>query len=188
MPSERQKQQRANILSKLRNEPASTNLQAYFERLKKGCLTWDIETFIEGANTFAKLCGPARAKYYDNPLKGLRSANSLTKLWDETYPEEPITLWDRDIRHQCPASWSNGLEGLWMYTAWPGHVHPDFAPKDFGTLAEEAKEFANHTLNAEDWDDGWIEFHVQFSNLSLSPFMWVDFDQGTVTSISKILD
>jgi hypothetical protein len=49
MPSERQKQQRANILSKLRNEPASTNLQGYFERLKKGCLTWDIETFIEGA-------------------------------------------------------------------------------------------------------------------------------------------
>jgi hypothetical protein len=120
MPSERQKQQRANILSKLRNEPASTNLQGYFERLKKGCLTWDIETFIEGANTFAKLCGPARVQYYDNPLKGLRSANSFTKLWDETYPEEPITLWNWDIRHQCPASWSNGLEGVRCFLTYRG--------------------------------------------------------------------
>jgi hypothetical protein len=314
MPSERQKRQRANILSGLRNEPASTNLQAYFERLKKGSPTWDIETFVEGANTFAKLCGPARAKYYDNPLKGLRSANSFTKRWNETYPEEPITLWDRDIRHQCPASWTNALEGvrcfltyrgegapsqalneliqgpttldcgmfcqlllwmairylvgdglfdrlfefgqghftlmqnweesplfafydepsllcgseariqtrtvfnhpeylarhpggesrlhnvtridgynivfdpdapqnilsdkeieerlrqaynaprdfadlekLWMYTAWPGHVHPDFAPKDFGTLAEEANKYAHHTLDAAEWNDGRVE-------------------------------
>jgi hypothetical protein len=127
MPSERQKQQRANILSKLRNEPASTNLQAYFERLKEGCPTWDIETFIEGANTFAKLCGPERSKHYDNPLKRLRSANSFTRLWNQIYHEEPITLWDRDIRHQYPASWSNELEGARCVLACQGEGTPSQA-------------------------------------------------------------
>jgi hypothetical protein len=55
-----------------------------------------------------------------------------------------------------------------MYTPWPGHVHPDFAPKDFGTLAEEAKESANHTLNAEDWDDGRVEREKSAHGLSFT--------------------
>ena len=69
---EQHRQQRANILSKLHNEPASIHLRAYFKRLEEGSPTWDIDTFIEGAKCFANLGGPGRAEYYDKTLKGLQ--------------------------------------------------------------------------------------------------------------------
>lgn len=308
--SDQRKQQRANTLSKLHREPASIELQAYFKRLEEGSVTWDIDTFVKGARLFADLSGPGRAKYYNNSLKGLHYPNSFTKLWNEKYRQEPITLWDQNIRRQCPSSWSNGLgqagcflshrgdgtlsqglnhllqgpttldcgmfcqlllwmairyvigdgrfdklfnfekgqfnitpswensllepfydhplhslqsqsririktfynhpkylakhpggeeqlqnviqidadnitfdpttsqnvllatelehslmqgyndprdfadyERLWIYTADPNRVHPDFAPKNYGTLAKEAEEYVNHTLNESEWEE-----------------------------------
>ena len=68
--SEQRKQERANILSKLYDEPASIHLRAYFKRLEEGSPNWDIDTFIEGAKCFANLSGSERIKYYGNILKG----------------------------------------------------------------------------------------------------------------------
>jgi hypothetical protein len=61
------------------------------------------------------------------------------------------------------------LEKLWMYTAWPDHVHPDCAPKDFGTLAEEANKYVHHTLDAADcWDDSRVEREKRAHGLSFT--------------------
>lgn len=41
---------REALLLKMRNEPASSPLQAYFEKLKKGSDIWDVETYIGFVN------------------------------------------------------------------------------------------------------------------------------------------
>lgn len=105
-PSQQQIEQRTNTLLKLHDEPASENLQAYFKRLEVGSPIWGLDTFIEGAKYLANLIGPEREKYYDKPLKGLHYATSFTELWNQAYLQQPITVWDQDIRHQCPPSWS----------------------------------------------------------------------------------
>ncbi|KFY03377.1 hypothetical protein V490_00196 [Pseudogymnoascus sp. VKM F-3557] len=42
---------------------------------------------------------------------------------------------------------------LVLYNFIPHHVHAHFAPKSFGTLAEEAKKYENHTLSEAEWED-----------------------------------
>lgn len=49
------------------------------------------------------------------------------------------------------------LEKLWIYQAGPDYVHPDFAPKSFGTLAKEAEAYGNHVLTKEEWEESKTE-------------------------------
>lgn len=42
---------------------------------------------------------------------------------------------------------------LAMYDLNHNYVHDHFAPKSFGTLAEEAKNYENHTLSEAEWKD-----------------------------------
>uniref|UniRef100_A0A093UM96 Uncharacterized protein n=1 Tax=Talaromyces marneffei PM1 TaxID=1077442 RepID=A0A093UM96_TALMA len=108
--SDEQKRERVEILSKLHDAPASSSLDAYFQRLEEGSPTWDIDVFVEGIKLMASLSGPEKRKYYDNSLKGLHFPTTFTKLWNKAYPKLPITLRDQDIRWQCPPSWSNELK------------------------------------------------------------------------------
>jgi hypothetical protein len=116
--SGQRKQQREDLLSKLRNQPPPVRLRVYQNRLKKGSPNWDIGTFIEGAKEFASLAnlsGSKRVECYGHPVAGLHYANSFTAIWNKTYPQQPITVWDQNFRRQCPPSWSSGLrEGLWV--------------------------------------------------------------------------
>lgn len=102
---------REALLLKMRNEPASIPLQAYFEKLKKGSDIWDVETYIGGLKHLAKIVGAERGTYYDSPLKGLSHPDSFAEEWNKTNPQLAISAFDRDIRLQCPASWSNMLKG-----------------------------------------------------------------------------
>ncbi|KZL86235.1 hypothetical protein CI238_13162 [Colletotrichum incanum] len=102
-------QERAEILSELHDALPTSNLQAYFADLKSRPPAWDIETFIEGAMVLSDLIGHKRAAYYDNPLKGPHSLNSFTQSWNKMHSQHPITMWDQDIRRQCPPTWFNGL-------------------------------------------------------------------------------
>lgn len=121
--SQQAKQQRADTLLKLHNEPPSFELQTYFKRLEEGSPTWDIDTLIEGAKCLANLSGPGRVNYYSNALKGLHYANSFTELLNRTYSQQPITIWDQDIRYQCPPSWSNRLEEFRYVLRYQGEAN-----------------------------------------------------------------
>ena len=105
-PSEEEKQQRASILSDLHDEPHSSGLDAYFKRLEEGSPMWDIDTFIEGAKTIARICGPERKSYFGNVLQGVHYLNRFVQLWNQEYPQLSITLSEQKIRFQCPPSWS----------------------------------------------------------------------------------
>lgn len=107
-----EEEQRADALNALKISPVSEELKTYLESLRKGCdhTRWNVGTFIEGVKTLANLCGPERVKYYVTPLKGLNYPTTFTQLWNETHPQCPITLWDQNIRRQCPAGWTNTLE------------------------------------------------------------------------------
>jgi hypothetical protein len=108
--SDEQKRECVEILSMLHNAPATSSLDAYFRRLEEGSPIWNIDVFVEGIKSMASLNGPEKLKYYDNPLKGLHFPTTFTKIWNKAYPQLPITLWDQDIRWQCPPSWSNLLK------------------------------------------------------------------------------
>ncbi|KAJ5115557.1 hypothetical protein N7526_011438 [Penicillium atrosanguineum] len=103
------KNERAKLLLKLHNEPASSSLRAYFETLKDASREWNINNFIEGANYLSNIVGPGKEKYYTNTLKGLHYAESFTQLWNEKYPQQPITALEPDIKYQCPPGWSHKL-------------------------------------------------------------------------------
>lgn len=107
-----EEEHRANALAELHSSPASQGLEMYLENLRTGCdyTRWNVETFTEGVRTLANLCGPDRAKYYDNPLKGLNYPTTFTQLWNRAHPQCPITFWDQNFRRQCPAGWTNMLE------------------------------------------------------------------------------
>jgi hypothetical protein len=59
------------------------------------------------------------------------------------------------------------LEKVWLYTNSPDYVHPDFAPKNFGTLAEEAKKYADHTLSETEWKYSQVEREKKAHGLHL---------------------
>ncbi|EHA21827.1 hypothetical protein ASPNIDRAFT_53663 [Aspergillus niger ATCC 1015] len=120
--SEPDKKQRAILLKKLHDEPASSQLLAYFERLKEGSATWDVDTYIEGMKRLANLVGPERVIYYDEPLKGLHYPDTFAELWNKANPQQPITVYDRDIRYQCPPSWSNGLKDNHQVLTYEGEA------------------------------------------------------------------
>jgi hypothetical protein len=42
-------------------------------------------------------------------------------------------------------------ETLWLWRENPEHIHPHFAPKDFGAMAKESDEYENHVLSETDW-------------------------------------
>lgn len=107
---------------KLHKESALSHLQAYFEELKKGSPTWDADIFIKGANRLANIVGSDRVRYYGETLKGIHYPNSFTELWNQRYPQQPITVLDREIRHQCPPSWSNGLKDFRHVLSYQGEV------------------------------------------------------------------
>lgn len=120
--SKEDEEHRATLLMKLHNGSASSHLQAYFEELKKGSPTWDIDTFIEGAIRLANLVGSDRVRYYGETLKGIHYPNPFTELWNQIYPQQPITVWDRDIRYQCPPSWSNDLKEFRHVLSYQGEA------------------------------------------------------------------
>lgn len=49
------------------------------------------------------------------------------------------------------------LEKLRMYEIGPDYVHPDFAPKTFGTLAKEAEAYGDHVLTRKEWEESRAE-------------------------------
>jgi len=120
--SAEKKERRAELLEAVRKEPPSSALLSYFERLRKrpknrskeACK----EAFKEGMLTFANICGSERAKYFPNPIKGIHSQASFTKTWNSTYPQHSITMFDLDIRRQCPSSWSSELRDITSTCAW----------------------------------------------------------------------
>ncbi|KAL1581934.1 hypothetical protein WHR41_09518 [Cladosporium halotolerans] len=107
-----EEEERAHALAELQISPASQGLKTYLKDLRTGCdhARWNVETFTEGVKTLANLCGPNRVEYYDMPLKGLNYPTTFTQLWNEAYPRYPITLWNQNVRRQCPAGWTNTLE------------------------------------------------------------------------------
>jgi hypothetical protein len=108
-PTEKHIQERANILSNLHNEPASPDLQAYYKSLKEGSPTCTIDAFIEGGKSFVNRCGSEKL------LKGLLYPSAFVEQWNQQNPERPITVWDDEIRYQCPPSWSNEvIKGVWV--------------------------------------------------------------------------
>lgn len=106
---EQTRQRRADILSDLRQKPASSALVAYIERLKIGSEKQDKVTFAEGLTLFANVCGTERDKYFDSALIGPHYPDSWTKIWNRTYPDLAFSLNDRFSRLQCPPSWSYEL-------------------------------------------------------------------------------
>ena len=56
---------------------------------------------------------------------------------------------------------------MWLYTIFPHYVHPDFASKNFGTLAEEAKKYADHTLGETEWKYSQVEREAEAYGLHL---------------------
>src|SRR5690348_9991677 len=85
-PLEQCVEKRKDILSELRREPCSPTLQAYFDRLKEGSLTWDIDTFIEGIKQCATVMNQ-RAKKWE----GLYYQSEFRALWNREYRDTPIT-------------------------------------------------------------------------------------------------
>ncbi|PCD21365.1 hypothetical protein AU210_016330 [Fusarium oxysporum f. sp. radicis-cucumerinum] len=75
-----------------------------------GDIAADLKTFVEGAERLASICGPERAKYYHNPLKGVHSIDSFKDAFNQAYPKQAITSSDMDIQLQCPPSWSIRFE------------------------------------------------------------------------------
>ena len=61
---------------------------------------------------------------------------------------------ERSLMHayNAPRDFADA-DRLFIYDLGPDYVHADFAPKSFGTLAEEAKEYENHTLSEAEWKD-----------------------------------
>jgi hypothetical protein len=59
------------------------------------------------------------------------------------------------------------LERIWLYTNFPTVVLPDFARKNFGTLAKEAEEYTNHTVGEAEWKDNKVERERQVHGLRL---------------------
>lgn len=103
------KNERAILLSDLHSEPASSPLRAYFETLKDASREWNINTFIKGVNYLSNIVGPEKEKYFTNTLKGPNYPTSFTELWNQRYPQQPITALEPDIKYQCPPGWSNKL-------------------------------------------------------------------------------
>lgn len=124
-------EQRASLLMNLHSEPASSYLQAYFERLKKGSTMWDVDTYIEGLKQLANIVGRERTKYYDNPLKGVHFPDSFAEQWNKAHPKQSISVLDRDIRYQCPPSWSNELKDFCHVLSSKGEVPLTHALNEF---------------------------------------------------------
>ena len=117
--SAEKEEERADILTGVQNEPPSSELLAYFKRLKEGSTNWSEEDLIEGMLLFANICGCERAKYFPNPIKGPHYPTTFTTTWNLMYPQHPITVCDMDFRRQCPPSWSSELRGTecaWVLT------------------------------------------------------------------------
>ena len=102
-------QQRREMLARMRTEPISPNLEAYFKTLQRGAPSCNTTTFIEGVNAISHLTGQDRSAYYGNKLLGLHYANEYVQLWNNKYIKHPITMFDQDFRYQCPPDWSYKL-------------------------------------------------------------------------------
>lgn len=107
----------ANLLSEIHTRPSSRHLIAYFEALKDGSRKWDVGTFITGAQYLAKIIGPGRDMYYEDPLQGLHFPPSFADLWNQTHPQSRI-----DSLHfaVCPPGWSSGIESLRLDLTYTG--------------------------------------------------------------------
>jgi len=108
--SAEKKEERADILTRLKIEPPSSELLAYFKLLKARSTDLSEETFIDGMLVFANICGCERTKYYPSTIKGIRYPTTFTTTWNRIYPQHPITVWDVDFPRQCPRSWSTELK------------------------------------------------------------------------------
>lgn len=110
---EERRQKQTNILVGLYQEPATENLQAYLQRLKRGpdekddrgAPIWNEDTFIEGIKRFAELLGSKRSDYYDSPIKGLHYPHTFLEQWARSYPQFPTPLWLDDLQWQSPPGW-----------------------------------------------------------------------------------
>ncbi|KAJ5155716.1 hypothetical protein N7492_008519 [Penicillium capsulatum] len=58
-------------------------------------------------------------------------------------------------------------EKILLYTTFPHFVHPDFAPKTWGALAEEAKYYADDTLGEVEWKDSQADREKEADGLHL---------------------
>ncbi|KAL7903797.1 hypothetical protein GGI35DRAFT_465215 [Trichoderma velutinum] len=115
LPDSAQQKRERTFLS-LYEEPPSPDLQALFRKAEDEHRDLDNDSSIEAAliehmKCFANLCGPERAKYHSNPLKGLHYPNPFVDLWNQMHPELPFTFADRDIRFTCcPPSWTSEVK------------------------------------------------------------------------------
>jgi hypothetical protein len=67
--------------------------------------------------------------------------------------------------HNAPRNLAD-LEKVWLYTSFPDYVHPDFAPRNFRTLAE-AEKYVDHTLGETEWEDSQAEREKEAHGLRL---------------------
>lgn len=56
---------------------------------------------------------------------------------------------------------------IFLYNYAPHYVHPDYDPKSFGDLAEEAKKYENHILSETEWKDNEAERRKKARRLRL---------------------
>jgi hypothetical protein len=92
--SAEKEEERADILTRLKIEPPSSDLLAYFKLLKARSTDLSEETFIDGMLIFANICGCERAKYYPSKIKGIHYPTTFTTTWNQIYPQHPITVWE----------------------------------------------------------------------------------------------
>lgn len=122
--SEKTRPDLADLLSEIYTRSPSHHLSAYFETLKDGSRKWDMDTFIRGAQYLAKIIGPEKGKYYEDPLQGLHLPPSFAELWNQTYPQQRIDLLDFAV---CPPGWSSGIEDNRRDLTWIGDGPPSMA-------------------------------------------------------------
>lgn len=63
------------------------------------------------------------------------------------------------MAYNAPRSLAD-LEKIWFFRTFPDYVHPDFAPKDFQTLAEEASRIKDHTLGEAKWEESRVQREI----------------------------
>ncbi|KAJ5115556.1 hypothetical protein N7526_011437 [Penicillium atrosanguineum] len=107
----------ADLLSEIHTRPSSRHLSAYFEALTDGSRKWDVDTFIRGAQYLAKIIGPEKGRYFEDPLQGLHYPSSFAELWNQTYPQQRIDMLHFAV---CPPGWSSGIENCRLDLTYTG--------------------------------------------------------------------